>query len=1032
MTASRHVTCTLLIIFFVFGVFFLSSHAQQLKPADVSYEGQKVSSVEIAGQPDESIRQLKHLIAQPINAPYAQEKIDETIAALKKTGQFKDVQLDVRPQSTGLQVLFVLQPAFYFGIFDFGKASRVFSYNRLLQIADYPNQEPYTVGRVEEAESNLLTFFHRTGFFMATVEPKLQTDAAHGLVNVLFVINLKQRAKIGKITLTGASETENKYLESKLNSWKARLQTASIRTGKPYTLAKLEKATNYLQGILGKQHYLAGQVTLISANYSSVSNRADIAFLVTQGPKITINTEGAHLWGRTKKKLIPMYQENSVDPDLVAEGRRNLVSYFQSKGYFDIKVTSQIQQQPGPPATNPAGSQPRSGAAHDGGATAGPAGDQVDGPARVARGGTEQPGQAITYRIEKGKKGSVDSIKFRGNQQYDADDLMARVTVAKAGFLNHGKYSDQLVRKSAKNLEAFYQSNGFSEAKVTPSVVNQNGKLTVTFQVYEGVQDTVGSLKVQGNKSLSETDFAPRGMNLEPGKPFSTQLLDKDRDQIIAAYLKRGFLVAVFKAETRPLAGDTHRVAVTYTIDEGPQVRTVNVATLGAHHTRQEIIDKQTKIPVGQPLSQSVLLASESKLYTLGIFDWASVDPLKPITTESDNEVLIKLHEAKQNNIAYGVGFEVQNRGGNVPGGTVALPNLPPVGLPSNFKTSQERFWGPRGSVEYTRLNFRGRAETLTIGGLAARLDQRAAISWGNPSFWNSVWSSNLTVSAEHTSENPIFTERLIQAGYQFQRFLDAKKTKSVMLRYSLRRSHLTHVLIPDLVGPEDINERLSTVSATFIRDTRDSPLDAHRGMYQSAELGINPKVLGSNTSFGRFMGQVAYYRRIGGNNIVWANSLRVGLEMSYGGAHIPLSELFFSGGGSTLRGFPLYGAGPQRNVAVCSDPNHPTTDTCSQIRVPVGGAQLVILNSEVRFPIPVSLAFIGNKLGGVVFYDGGNVYSSVGFQDFFSNYVNTVGFGFRYPTPIGPVRVDLGHAINQIAGVTKNVQYFITIGQAF
>jgi len=127
-----------------------------------------------------------------------------------------------------------------------------------------------------------------------------------------------------------------------------------------------------------------------------------------------------------------------------------------------------------------------------------------------------------------------------------------------------------------------------------------------------------------------------------------------------------------------------------------------------------------------------------------------------------------------------------------------------------------------------------------------------------------------------------------------------------------------------------------------------------------------------------------------------------------------------------------LYGAGPQRNVAVCSDPNHPTTDTCSQIRVPVGGAQLVILNSEVRFPIPVSLPFIGNKLGGVVFYDGGNVYSSVGFQDFFSNYVNTVGFGFRYPTPIGPVRVDLGHAINQIAGVTKNVQYFITIGQAF
>lgn len=1013
MTVARHVTCTLIVVVAALCVFFLNSHAQQLKPAGISYEGQKVSSVELAGLPDGNVRQLKQLIAQPINAPYAQQKIDDTIAALKKTGQFKDVQLDVRPQSTGLQVLFVLQPAIYFGIFDFGKASKVFSYNRLLQVADYPNQEPYTSGRVEEAESNLLTFFHQTGFFMATIEPNLQLDQPHGLVNVLFDINLKRRAKIGKITVTGASETENTYLAKQLHSWRARLQTASIKTGKPYTLAKLEKATSYLQKALGKQKYLAGQVKLVAANYDPRTNRADITFNVVQGPKISIALQGAHVWGRTQKKLIPIYQENAVDPDLVAEGRRNLVSYFESKGFFDVKVTSQIQPQP--PAAGTSG-----GVAHDG----------ADVQART--GAQERPGQVITYRIEKGKKGKVDGIKFRGNQRYDADALMAHVAVAKGGFLNRGKFSDQLVRKSAKNLETFYQSNGYSQAKVTPSVTNQNGKLTILFQVYEGVQDTVDSLKIEGNKSLSEADFAPRGLSLAPGRPFSTQLLDKDRDQIIATYLKRGFLTAVFKAQSKPLEEDPHRVAVTYTIDEGPQVRTTNVTMLGVHHTRPELIAKQAKIPVGQPLSESTLLSSESKLYTLGVFDWASVDPLKPITTESDNEVLVKVHEAKRNNITYGVGFEVENRGGNVPGGTVALPNLPPVGLPSSFKTSQQTFWGPRGSVEYQRLNFRGRAETLTIGGLAARLDQRAAISWTNPSFWNSIWTTNFTLSGERSSENPIFTERLVQAGYQFQRFLDAKKTKTLMIRYSFRRTNLRNLLIPDLVGPEDINERLSTVSASFIRDTRDSPLDAHRGLYQSAEVGINPSALGSNTNFGRFMGQTAYYRRIGGNNIVWANSLRVGLEVSYAGAHIPLSERFFSGGGSTLRGFPLYGAGPQRNVAVCNDPTHPSPSTCSQIRVPVGGAQLIILNSEVRFPIPVTLPLIGDKLGGVVFYDGGNVYNSVGFQNFFSNYINTVGFGFRYATPVGPVRIDFGHAINQVAGVTKNVQYFITLGQAF
>jgi len=91
-----------------------------------------------------------------------------------------------------------------------------------------------------------------------------------------------------------------------------------------------------------------------------------------------------------------------------------------------------------------------------------------------------------------------------------------------------------------------------------------------------------------------------------------------------------------------------------------------------------------------------------------------------------------------------------------------------------------------------------------------------------------------------------------------------------------------------------------------------------------------------------------------------------------------------------------------------------------------VGGPQLVILNSELRFP-----SSIISKLGGVVFYDGGNVYSSVGFHDFFSNFSNTVGVGARYATPVGPVRIDIGHLLNAPPGV-KTTQIFITLGQAF
>jgi outer membrane translocation and assembly module TamA len=151
--------------------------------------------------------------------------------------------------------------------------------------------------------------------------------------------------------------------------------------------------------------------------------------------------------------------------------------------------------------------------------------------------------------------------------------------------------------------------------------------------------------------------------------------------------------------------------------------------------------------------------------------------------------------------------------------------------------------------------------------------------------------------------------------------------------------------------------------------------------------------------------------------SIIWANSLRLGLEQAFAESHVPVSEKFFSGGGSTLRGFPLNGAGPQRTIAACG------TSGCSPINVPTGGNQLVILNSEFRIPVPIK-----KGLGVVGFYDGGNVFNKPGFH---GQYTNTFGFGVRYATPVGPIRVDVGHNLNAPPGI-KSTQIFITLGQAF
>ena len=163
---------------------------------------------------------------------------------------------------------------------------------------------------------------------------------------------------------------------------------------------------------------------------------------------------------------------------------------------------------------------------------------------------------------------------------------------------------------------------------------------------------------------------------------------------------------------------------------------------------------------------------------------------------------------------------------------------------------------------------------------------------------------------------------------------------------------------------------------------------------------------MGSSANFYRIFVQNSSFYAFG-RNFVFARSTRFGVEPPFGNSQeidIPLPERFFAGGAQSLRGFSLNQAGPR-------DPG---------TGFPIGGLALLIFNQELHFPM--RLPFIGNRLGGTLFYDAGNVYSDVNHITFAwksaspteLNYLShTVGFGFRYATPIGPVRVDFGYLIN-------------------
>jgi outer membrane protein assembly factor BamA len=316
----------------------------------------------------------------------------------------------------------------------------------------------------------------------------------------------------------------------------------------------------------------------------------------------------------------------------------------------------------------------------------------------------------------------------------------------------------------------------------------------------------------------------------------------------------------------------------------------------------------------------------------------------------------------------------------------------------------------------------RGLAETASASILLSRLDQRGLATYTQPHFIGSQWQSLSSFSIERNSENPLFTAGLGDLSFQLERLISRKSNTRLQVRYEYNRTILSHLLVPDLVLERDRHVRLSTLSGTLIHDTRDKPLDAHRGVYSTINFGITPTALGSSANFTKFFAQYAYYKPV--HSVVFANSIRIGLAAPFAGSFVPTSEAFFSGGGTSLRGFPIDQAGPQRLVPFCNVLQNESG--CVNVTVPVGGRQLFILNSEARFPLGIT-----KLLGGVIFYDGGNVYSAINFNNFVNNYSNTIGVGLRYSTPIGPVRIDFGRNLNPVLGISAN-QYFITVGQAF
>jgi outer membrane protein assembly complex protein YaeT len=725
-----------------------------------------------------------------------------------------------------------------------------------------------------------------------------------------------------------------------------------IHTWKPVTQTRTRAGVEGILNRYQKENRLEAKVALDSLDYQPGENRVIPKVSIDAGPKIEVKTFGAKVPRKRLQRLVPIYEERAVDHDLLVEGARNLRNYFQSEGYFEAEVEFKQQR-----VTNDKAS--------------------------------------IDYLINPGRRHRLMYVGIEGNKYFDRETLRERMFLEPRSLLQfrHGRYSESFVKRDEESIANLYRSNGFRDVTVTHRIEEnykgKTGDIAVHIQVEEGPQYFVNSLQVVGISRLKEADILPLLSSAE-GQPYSEFNVAVDRDAILARYFAAGFSSASFEWSMKA-ADQPYRVDLRYQIREG-EIRFVRqVLISGLKITRKDLVDRNLGLNPGDPLSPIAITDTQRKLYDLGVF--ARVDTAVQNTdgAEANKYVLYEMDEARRWSLAAGFGAEIARIGG-------CQDCLDSPAGKSGFS--------PRVSLDVTRNNLWGLAHSISTRGRISTLQRRALVNYSAPRFRNRE-GLNLSFTGLYDDSRDVrtFSSKRQEGSAQLsQRY---SKATTFFYRYTYRRVSVDEsslkiapLLVPLLAQPV----RLGMLTASMIQDRRDDPVDPRKGIYNTIDLGLAEHAVGSQRNFLRFLGRNATYHPLT-RKLTLTRSTQFGEIYGYRFSGdpeqaIPLPERFFAGGGASHRGFPESQAGPRDEIT----------------GFPLGGTALFFNQTELRFPL------IGDNVGGVLFHDAGNSYSKLGNLSFrvkqrnpqdFDYMAHAVGFGVRYRTPVGPIRVDLAWSIN-------------------
>ena len=934
------------------------------------------------------------LVGTRVGQPLSMEQIRATIDHLVGLGRFEDVRVFAEPAGTAkdaVSLRWVLVPVERLGRIDVESGAAIDSGVLRTAIAEQFGTLPPR-SRMPDIVRAVSEIYAVRGYRRPSIEPRVVPGDRAEVVNARLIINPGPRTTIGEVSIDGDNPPTSANILTDLR----------LGRGRPYDRVEIDKRLAQLEaGLRDKGYYEA--TAEIAVEFTEEERVANIKVNVTRGPLVRVVFAGDPLPENRRNELVPVRQERSVDLDLLEDASRNIENYLRQQGYRAGEATYVREERSGE--------------------------------------------MVLTFTVRRGLLHRLASIDVTGNV------AVTRIQLEPLLVLKPGEpLVDGRVATVAAAVTELYRVRGFARATVKPEVVvlpdqRSNGQeyrpVAVRLIVNEGQPTTVDSVTIQGAQQVADAQVRQL-LALTSDRPFYRPQLDTDRGAIERFYQNQGFRDVRAEAKT-DVRDEGRTIDIHWSVTEGSQTLVDHILVTGNVRTDEDVIRREVTIEPGKPLGDDALGETQRRLAALGLFRRVRLVEL-PHTGTGNRDVMVEVEEAASTTIQYGGGLEAGRR--FRPAETEGEPaeeriDIAPRGF---FQISRRNLWGKNRSVSLlTRVTFRPRDPAVDstdpndVGGYGFN-EYRVLGTFREPRLFNTpgdVQFTGFLEQAVRTSFN--FNRRGVRTEYARR----IGNGVTVSGRWALERTRVFDVkiepedqLLIDRLFPQF---RLSTLTGSILRDARNDVLDPDRGTVLGLDTTLAARAMGSEVGFLRTFGQAFAYRRLpGAHRLTFVAGLRLGLAVGFERlverenadgevvvgedgepifdvfADLPASERFFAGGDSTVRGFVLDRLG--------------TEETLNEDGFPTGGNGLIVANLELR-------TAYWKGLGAVGFFDTGNVFRRVGDIQL-DELRPTAGFGLRYRSPLGPLRVDLGFNLDRQnlsgGGRERGTVFHISLGQAF